>query len=240
MRLKARVAMAVGVLFLFWQLVSYYSIEKAVPTLLTPLPIDNYSQTDRSNKIISKNTNSNANEWKKAEVSYQVDLPLDFDPAVFRNANAKYFQNQNIYFPLHPEGPCRFLSQDEGDFETPEGLNHALTAVFKKNNSVPRLYLMSFESFFKHHPNSTLYILGDLDVIDERFEQNGFKVKLIRLNLTDLLGKVSTVLPEFEQRVVKSPRWNHFYRFVQDKVSQFYVMSFPSLVVCCDLSACLS
>jgi len=100
------------------------------------------------------------------------------------------------YKPFNASGPCGYIDDPLVDLPMPNDINHAFSMVLTQSKPIPRPYLMGLETFFKHNPNMTLYVYGDVGEIDPRFVQRGFKMVLVPLNLTDLMEKLVVEIPE--------------------------------------------
>ena len=118
------------------------------------------------------------------------------------------------YRPFNETGPCAYIADHLIDLPMPRDINHAFSMVVTRGKPIPRAYLMTFETFFKHNPSMTLYIYGDVAEIDPRFAERGFKLVLVPLNLTDLIEKLVVEIPDIKWRVFEDKAWTALYEFM--------------------------
>jgi len=114
---------------------------------------------------------------------------------------------QKRLLPFFPEQPCRFADpKNEFDEPMPADISHAFSMAVNYP-TFPRAFIMGYETFFRYHPNATLYIYTTLKEIDPRFAQHGFKVVLVPWNLTDLIRQLVEVVPEMDTMVFDTREW---------------------------------
>jgi len=106
-------------------------------------------------------------------------VPMEANAKIEAKIDAKIEMEVTSYKPFNATGPCGYLDDPLVDLPMPNDINHAFSMVVTRNKPIPRPYLMGLETFFKHNPNMTLYVYGDIGEIDPRFVQGGFKMVLV-------------------------------------------------------------
>jgi hypothetical protein len=81
---------------------------------------------------------------------------------------------------------------------------------------LPRAYWLGLETFFRHHPNHTLFLLAPAALagtgVVERFRAHGFQLTHIQLDIERLISLAVERLPELRALVFDTPQWRHEIR----------------------------
>jgi len=119
--------------------------------------------------------------------------------------------------PFHPEGPCRY-ADPLIDTPLPPNLKTAFTAALTANKdkitpknatlvpkggfAFPRMFLMSWETYFKHNPNSSLIVYTNYyphpTDVEDRFRKHAFNITFQKFNFSSLMNQLRAELPEME------------------------------------------
>ncbi|XXQ31594.1 Alpha 1,4-glycosyltransferase domain-containing protein [Plasmodiophora brassicae] len=110
------------------------------------------------------------------------------------------------YDSAQRNGTCRVLPWSV-DYIIPNELNHAFSVVTQP--SIPRAYSVGYETFFRHHPSATLYIISNVESVDRSFERNGFRVVLVPLDLQLIMDQLLEALPSMKATVFDTDVWRN-------------------------------